>query len=61
MTTMQTILGAVAVIVLLYVAFIVGAVVIRILLGLLAILVAGWMLRTLVDAWTEERQRSRGA
>jgi len=57
MNTMQTILAAIAVIVLLYVAFILGAVVMRVLLGLLAILVAVWMVRTLLVAWTEERQR----
>jgi len=57
MNTMQTILAAIAVIVLLYVAFILGAVVMRVLLGLLAILVAVWMVRSLVVAWTEERRR----
>ena len=57
MTTLQTILAAVLVIALLYVAFIVGAVVMRVLLGLLAIVAAAWMVRMLVVAWREERQR----
>lgn len=48
MNTLQTILGVIVIIALLYVAFIVGAVIIRILFGLLAIVVAGWLLRRLV-------------
>lgn len=56
MNTVQTILAALVVIALLYVAFIIGAVVLRILLGLLAILVAGWMVRTLV---VERAERGR--
>ena len=56
MTTVKTILAALVVIALLYVAFIVGAVVLRIVLGLLAILVAGFMVRMLVASWGETRQ-----
>ena len=56
MTTVKTILAALVIIALLYVAFIVGAVVLRIVLGLLAILVAGFMVRMLVASWGETRQ-----
>jgi uncharacterized membrane protein YraQ (UPF0718 family) len=55
MNTMKTILTALVVIALLYVAFIVGAVVLRVVLGLLAILVAGFMVRMLVTSWGERR------
>jgi hypothetical protein len=51
----QTIIAALAVVVLLYVAFIVGAVVLRILLGLMAIAAAVWMVRMLVASWREPR------
>ena len=56
MTTVKTILAALVIVALLYVAFIVGAVVMRIVLGLLAILVAGFMVRMLVASWGETRQ-----
>ena len=55
MHIIQTIIAALAVVVLLYVAFIVGAVVLRILLGLLAIAAAVWMVRLLVASWREPR------
>ena len=55
MNTVKTILTALVVIALLYVAFIVGAVVLRVILGLLAILVAGFMVRMLVTSWGERR------
>jgi uncharacterized membrane protein YraQ (UPF0718 family) len=56
MNTLQTVLGVLVIIALLYVAFIVGAVIIRILFGLLAILIAGWLLRRLfVRAQTRSR------
>ncbi len=48
MKTWQTVVAVIGIILLLYVAFIVGAAIIRILLGLLAIVVAGWLLRSLV-------------
>jgi uncharacterized membrane protein YraQ (UPF0718 family) len=48
MRTWQTVIAVIAIILLLYVAFIVGAALIRILLGLLAIVVAGWLLRRLI-------------
>ncbi|CAN5844089.1 hypothetical protein BH23DEI1_BH23DEI1_22760 [soil metagenome] len=53
MNTLQTIIGALVVIALLYVAFIVGAVIIRILFGLLAIIVAGFLVRRLVVRSTD--------
>jgi len=55
MNILQTVIAAIAVVVLLYVAFIVGAVVIRILLGLLAIAAAVWMVRMLVASVRERR------
>jgi len=55
MNILQTVIAAIAVVVLLYVAFIVGAVVMRILLGLLAIVAAVWMVRMLVASWREQR------
>jgi len=55
MSTFHTILAVIVVIVLLYVAFIVGAVLMRIVFGLLAILVAGYMVRMLVASWNEKR------
>ena len=55
MTTLQTILAVIVVIALLYVAFIVGAVLMRIVFGLLAIIVAGYMVRMLVVSWNENR------
>lgn len=56
MHILQTIVAALAVVVLLYVAFIVGAVVLRILLGLLAIAAAVWMVRVLVATYHEQRR-----
>ena len=55
MTTLQTVLAVIVVIALLYVAFIVGAVLMRIVFGLLAIIVAGYMVRMLVVSWNENR------
>ena len=55
MTTLQTILAVIVVVALLYVAFIVGAVLMRIVFGLLAIIVAGYMVRMLVVSWNEKR------
>jgi len=55
MNILQTVIAAIAVVVLLYVAFIVGAVVLRILLGLLAIAAAVWMVRMLVASVREQR------
>jgi hypothetical protein len=55
MNILQTVIAAIAVVVLLYVAFIVGAVVMRILLGLLAIAAAVWMVRMLVASVREQR------
>lgn len=57
MHIIQTVIAAIAVVVLLYVAFIVGAVVMRILLGLLAIAAAVWLVRLLVTSWNEPRPR----
>ncbi len=55
MNIIQAVIAAIAVVALLYVAFIVGAVVMRILLGLLAIAAAYWMVRMLVASWREQR------
>lgn len=55
MNILQAVIAAIAVVALLYVAFIVGAVVMRILLGLLAIAAAYWMVRMLVASWREQR------
>ena len=46
MRTWQTGLGIVVVIALLYVAFIVGAVFVRIFMGLIAILIVAWLIRS---------------
>ena len=48
MKTLQTVLGIVVVIALLYVAFIVGAVFLRIAMGLIAILVVAWLIRSFI-------------
>jgi len=56
MTTLRTALAVIVVVALLYVAFIVGAVLMRIVFGLLAIIVAAWLVRTLVVKWNEKRK-----
>ncbi len=58
MRTWQTVLAVLVIIALLYVAFVVGAVLIRILFGLLAIVVIGWLLRRFIVGQTQGR-RSR--
>jgi uncharacterized membrane protein YraQ (UPF0718 family) len=55
MKTWQTVVAVIVIIALLYVAFIVGAVIIRILFGLLAIIVAGWLVRRFVVGSTRGR------
>ena len=57
MTTLRTALAVIVVVALLYVAFIVGAVLMRIVFGLLAILVAGWLARSLFVSWNDKRTR----
>ena len=57
MTTLRTALAVIAVVALLYVAFIVGAVLMRIVFGLLAILVLGWLARSLFVSWNDKRTR----
>jgi uncharacterized membrane protein YraQ (UPF0718 family) len=47
MNTLQTVVGVILIIALLYVAFIVGAVILRVLVGLVAIIIAGFLLRRL--------------
>jgi uncharacterized protein with HEPN domain len=48
MRTWQTVLGIVVVIAVLYVAFIVGAVFVRIMMGLIALLIIAWLIRAFV-------------
>jgi uncharacterized membrane protein YraQ (UPF0718 family) len=55
-TTVQTVLGIIVVIVLLYVAFVVGAAIIRIMVGLFALLVAGLLVRSLVLRMKQPRR-----
>lgn len=57
MPTLRTALAVIVVVALLYVAFIVGAVLMRIVFGLLAILVLGWLARSLFISWNEKRTR----
>lgn len=48
MRTLQTVFGIVAIIALLYVAFIVGAVFVRIMMGLIALLIVAWLIRSFI-------------